>query len=479
MTTFKEYPEYDALGIAELIANKQVAATEVLDAAIATIEELNPAYNAIIHTMYDDARNTVEVGLPDTKLAGVPYALKDIGMFYAGVPTRCGSSLFNDFIPDHDSTLVERLRRAGVLILGKTNIPEFALTVATEPRLFGPTENPWKRGYSCAGSSGGSAAAVAARMLPAAHAGDGGGSIRVPAAHCGLVGFKPTRARNPCGPDLGEGWSGVGMDHAVSRTVRDTAALLDVTHGPAPGDPYCAPEPPRSFLDEVGKEPGTLRIGFTVAAPNGVRVHDECKSATENAVQLCQDLGHQVEEAAVKFDMAALVWAYRVIIASNMHNVITARLQELNRELQDDDLEPITRLRAEEYQRFNGADYARATQLFHSIGRQMGAFFEEYDILVTPTAAHPPLQLGKIDMSGGDLDAFDDALFGHAPFTAHYNVSGNPAISLPLHWSRDRLPVGVHFGGRFGADGTILRLAGQIEKAAPWRERRPPLAGVT
>ncbi|MFT7459561.1 MAG: amidase [Planctomycetota bacterium] len=476
MTAFKEYSEYDAMGLADLIARKQVTAAEVLEAAIAMIENLNPGLNAIIHTMYEEARETIKAGLPETKVAGVPYALKDIGMFYTGVPTRCGSRLFNNFIPDHDSTLVERLRRGGVVILGKTNTPEFALTAATEPDLFGPTENPWKRGYSCGGSSGGSVAAVAARMLPAAHAGDGGGSIRVPAAHCGLVGFKPTRARNPQGPDLGEGWSGVGVDHAVTRTVRDTAVLLDTTQGPASGDPYCAPMPPCAFIDEVGKDPACLRIAFTTVAPNGVPVHDECKAAAADAAQLCSDLGHKVEEAAFNFDMAAMVWAYRVIVASNMHNVIKARLQQLGRDLQDDDLEQITRLRAEEYERFTGADYARATQIFHSIGRQVGTFFEKYDILLTPTAAQPPLALGVIDMGAGDLDAFDDALFRHAPFTAHFNVSGNPAISLPLHMSKEGLPVGVHFGGRFGEDGNMLRLAAQIEKIAPWSDRRPAIA---
>ena len=475
MTVFKEYSDYDAMGLAELIAGKQVSAQEVLDAAIAAIEKLNPSLNAIIHTMYDEARDSISSHLPDTNVAGVPYALKDIGLLYTGAPTQCGSRLFNDFIPDHDSTLVERLRRAGVLILGKTNTPEFALTVATEPRQFGPTHNPWKRGYSCGGSSGGSVAAVAARMLPAAHAGDGGGSIRVPAAHCGLVGFKPTRARNPHGPDLGEGWSGLSVDHAVTRSVRDTAALLDQTHGPAAGDPYYAPLQLGRFVDEVGEDPACLRIAYSTDAPNGAPVHDECKAATTKAAKLCTELGHQVEEASFKFDMAAMLWAFRVIISSNVHNVIEARLEELGRKLHKDDLEQITRLRGEEYQRYSGADYATATQLLHGIGRQMGAFFEQYDIILTPTAAQPPLALGVIDMGADDLDVFDDALFGHAPFTAHFNVSGNPAISLPLHWSEDGLPVGVHFGGRFGEDGTILRLASQIEKANPWQDRRPPV----
>lgn len=470
--TFKEYPDYDALGLAAHIRKKEVSAEEVLDAAIAAIETLNPALNAIVHRMYDEARETLHNGLPDSALAGVPYALKDVGLLYQGVPTSFSSRLFQDFVPDHDSTLVERLRRNGVIVLGKTNTPEFALTTATEPVLRGPTHNPWKRGYSCGGSSGGSAAAVASRMLPAAHAGDGGGSIRVPAAHCGLVGFKPTRARIPHGPDLGEGWSGVSVEHAVTRSVRDTAALLDATHGPETGDPYYAPPAPKAFVDEVERAPGCLRIAFTTAAPNGVPVHGECREAAERTAQLCSELGHQVEESAFNFDMAGMVWAYRVVVSSNMHNVIKRRLEELGRELIDDDLEPITRLRAAEYQRFTGADYAMATQLFHTIGRQLGAFFERYDVLLTPTAAQPPLELGVIRMDGDDLDAFDDALFGHAPFTAHFNVSGNPAMSLPLHMSADGLPIGVHFGGRFGEDGTLLRLASQLEQAAPWIDRR-------
>ncbi len=472
---FKEYPQYDSVGLARLIADRQVSATEVLDAAIATIEALNPQLNAIIHPMYDEARTAVQAGLPDGPLSGVPYALKDIGLFYTGVPTRAGCRLFNDFIPDHDSTLVARLRGAGVVIVGKTNTPEFALTVATEPSLFGATSNPWKSGYSCAGSSGGSAAAVAARMLPSAHAGDGGGSIRVPAAHCALVGLKPTRARIPCGPDLGEGWSGVGVDHAVTRSVRDTAALLDVSHGPESGDPYSVPAPRRPFAEEVGAAPGTLRIAVTDEAPNGAPVHAECKTAVQNAAQLCTQLGHNVEEAGFSFDMEAMVWCYRVIVASNLHNVIEGWLTQLGRPLREDDLEPISRVRAGEFGRYNGADYARAVQTLHTIGRQMGAFFDDYDILLSPTAAQPPLQHGVISMRGEDLDAFDNALFGHAPFTAHFNVSGNPGISLPLHWTADGLPIGVHFGGRYAREDTLLRLASQIEQAQPWQHRIAPI----
>ena len=476
MSAFKEYAQYDCVGIAQLIVAGEVSAIEVLEAAIATIEAVNPRINAVIHTMYDQARQSVEAGLPASVLSGVPYALKDIGLLYTGVPTRAGSRLFNDFVPDHDSTIVARLRAAGVVIVGKTNTPEFAMTVATEPQLFGPTTNPWKAGYSCAGSSGGSAAAVAARLLPAAHAGDGGGSIRVPAAHCGLVGLKPTRARIPSGPDVGEGWSGVGVDHAVTRSVRDTAALLDITHGPESGDPYSVPAPARAFSQEVGTDPGRLRIAVTDEAPNGVPVHAECKTAVRNAAKLCEDLGHNVEQAAFAFDMEAMVWCYRVIVASNLHNVIDGWLQHLGRDLREDDLEPVSRARAEEFNRFNGSDYARAVQTLHTIGRQMGAFFDDYDILLSPTAAQPPLQHGVISMGGEDLTAFDDALFRHAPFTAHFNVSGNPGISLPLHWTADGLPVGVHFGGRYAAEDTLLRLSSQIEQASAWHERVAPIS---
>jgi amidase len=476
MATFKEYPDYDGVGLAELIAHGDVTAAEILEAAIEQIETRNPELNAVIHKMYDQARRTVDDGLAPSVLSGMPYALKDIGLLYTGVPTRAGSTLFNDFVPDHDSTLVERLRAAGVVIVGKTNTPEFALTVATEPRLFGETHNPWKRGFSCGGSSGGSAAAVAAGMLPAAHAGDAGGSIRVPAAHCGLVGMKPTRARNPSGPDLGEGWSGVSIDHGVTRTVRDTAALLDISHGPATGDPYAVPVPARPFMEELGANPGQLRIALMTDAPNGAPVDPECVLAAESAAALCVDLGHQVETASFHFDMDAMVFAFRVIVASNLHNLIEDRLSELGRPLADDDLEQISRLRAEEYRRFNGADYARAVQSLHTLGRQVGAFFENYDILLTPTAAGAPLRHGVIDMGGDNLDAFDAALFNHAPFTAHFNVAGNPAISLPLSMSEQGLPIGVHFGGRYAEDDTLLRLSAQIEQAQPWHDRKPPIA---
>lgn len=476
MPTFKEYSDCDGVGLAALIASGEVAAIEVLEAAIEKIESSNPQLNAIVHKMYDEARSTVETGLPSGIIAGMPYALKDIGLLYTGVPTRAGCRLFNDFVPDHDSTLVERLRTAGVIVLGKTNTPEFALTVATEPRLFGATHNPWKTGYSCGGSSGGSAAAVAAGMLPAAHGGDAGGSIRVPAAHCGLVGFKPTRARNPCGPDLGEGWSGVAVDHAITRSVRDNAALLDVSHGPAPGDPYAVPPPKRSFIEEIGVDPPPLRIALTTDAANGATVDKACVDAAENAAKLCTDLGHHVEPASCKFDMGAMVFAFRVIVASNLHNLIEDQLTALGRNLREDDLEQISRLRAAEYRRFNGADYARAVQALHTIGRQVGAFFEKYDVLLSPTAAGPPLAHGVIDMGGDDLDAFDDALFNHAPFTAHFNVSGNPAISLPLSINQKGLPIGVHFGGRYAEDDTLLQLSSQIEHAQPWQSRKPPEA---
>ncbi len=279
MSVFPEYPHYDGLGLARLIAAGEVSAREVLEAAIERIEMLNPQFNAVVQRFYDHAEAVLATGLPDSTLAGVPFLLKDLALFYAGRPLSNGSRLFADFVPSHDSTLVQRYRAAGLLMLGKTNTSEFGITMATEPVLYGPTRNPWNPNYSAGGSSGGAAAAVAAGMVPLAHASDGGGSIRMPASNCGLFGLKPSRARIPIGPDVGEGWSGLAGSHCISRSVRDSAALLDLSHGSEPGDPYAAPSPVRAFLDEVGVPPERLRIAVNTRAPGGFPVHPDCVQA--------------------------------------------------------------------------------------------------------------------------------------------------------------------------------------------------------
>lgn len=339
MNGFAEFEQYDGIGLADLVRRRQVRPEEVLEAAIARVEARNPAVNAVVSRLYDEARAAIRAGLPVGPFTGVPYLLKDLGALYTGAITSFGSRLFVDYRADHDSEITARLKRAGLVIFGKTNTPEFGLSASTEPRLFGATRNPWNLSHSAGGSSGGSAAAVAAGMLPMAHATDGGGSIRIPASCCGLVGLKPTRARNPLGPDLGEGWGGASVAHAVTRTVRDSAALLDATSGPDVGDPYWAPPPAGPFLSEVGREPGRLRIALTTMPWNGQPVDPECIEATRAAARLCERLGHRVEEARPEVDESALWLATRIIIGANIRAVLEARAATLCRELSADDVE--------------------------------------------------------------------------------------------------------------------------------------------
>ncbi len=476
MAAFKDYGSHDAIGLAGLIARKQVAAGEVLEAAIEWIEALNPTLNAVVHKMYDSARQTIAAGPPAGPLGGVPFLLKDLYAWCKGAPVGNGSHLYDGFVADHDFTVVQRYKAAGLVILGRTNTPEFGLNASTEPVAYGPTRNPWNLKRSAGGSSGGAAAAVAARMVPAAHATDGGGSIRIPAANCGLFGLKPNRARNPAGPDVGEGWSGLACGHVVTRSVRDSAALLDATSGPAPGDPYSAPPPARPFLAEVGADPGKLRVALCKSPASGTPVHPECVKAAESAAALCAELGHHVEEASPDYDWQGLRWAMSVIIGANLRNGIDARLAQLGRELQQGDVERITALWAEAGARHTARDYARALVIVHGVGRRFGAFFERFDLLLSPVLAEPPLPLGATGMMGNDLDAYNERLFRLIPFTPQFNVTGGPAASLPLHWTADGLPVGVQLGADFGGEATLFRVAAQLEAARPWRDRQAPVS---
>ena len=475
MAAMENYQNYDALGLGELIAKGEISAMEALESAIERLEAVNPRLNAVVHKMYDEARQTIADGLPQGALAGVPFLLKDLGALYSGQPTSFGSALYDDFIADHDSTLVARYRAAGLVIFGKTNSPEFGLAATTEPVRFGPTHNPWDLDRTAGGSSGGATAAVAAGVLPAAHASDGGGSIRIPASACGLVGLKPTRARNPSGPDVGEGWSGLSTAHVACRTVRDAAAFLDATHGPAPGDPYHAPPPTRPFLDEIGTAPGRLRIAFSTAAPNGVPVDDDCAQAVSDAAALLDELGHDVSEAAPEYDMAEAVRSMTVIWAANTSINVAARYAALGREPDGSGLEAVTWAFAERGRTAPAADYARAIQVIHALGRSFAEFHSRYDVFVTPTLAQPPVPLGNIDMMDGDPEHYLDNMLHFMPFTPQINATGQPAITLPLHWTGDGLPVGVQFIAPFGDEATLLRLSSQIEAARPWADRRPSL----
>jgi Asp-tRNA(Asn)/Glu-tRNA(Gln) amidotransferase A subunit family amidase len=360
------------------------------------------------------------------------------------------------------------------MILGRTNTPEFGLSATTEPVVFGPTRNPWDLARTPGGSSGGSAAAVAARMVPVAHASDGGGSIRIPASCCGLFGLKVTRNRNSYAPYAGEGLAGCSVEHVVSRSVRDSAAVLDATAGPAPGDPYFAAPPPRPFLEEVGAAPGRLRIAVTTEAFNGVTVHPDCVAATTAAAALCEELGHTVEEAAPAFDVEGLDRNYNLMFAVNAAANIALRARALGREPAPDGFERVTWAMVELARTIGAADYVQILHRLHGISREIAIFFQTYDVLLTPTLAEPPLRLGVLDMMSEDLEAYNERLWRFTPFTYPFNVTGQPAMSVPLSWNEAGLPIGIHFVGRYGDEATLFRLAAQLEQARPWADRRPP-----
>jgi len=471
----EQFERYDGLGLAELIRTKEATPEEILAATLERIDGRNPAINAVVTRMDDHARAAIRAGLPDGPFKGVPYLLKDLGALYTGVVTSYGSGLFASNVPDHDSEIVARMKRAGLVIVGKSNTPEMGIAPSTEPRLFGPTRNPWNLGHSAGGSSGGAAAAVAAGMLPMAHATDGGGSIRIPASACGLFGLKPTRARNPMGPDAGEGWSGASIGHAVTWSVRDSAALLDATSGPDIGDPYWAPPPARPFLEEVGRDPGRLRIALTTTPWLAGPVDPECAEAVRGAAKLCASLGHHIEEARPQFDEAAWGQASRTIVVASLTFTLETRAAALGRPLSQDDVERITWERVQEARAFSAADYARAIHTVHRTGRAVARFLEQYDILLTPTMAKPPHPLGVLSLSNPDSAAFLAARTASVGFTALFNSSGHPAMSVPLAVSKSGLPLGVQFVARFGDEATLFRLASQLEAAQPWKDRRPRL----
>ena len=403
---------------------------------------------------------------------GVPFLLKDLGTPYAGQPMSSGSGLFAEFVADHDSELVSRWTAAGLVIFGRTTSPEFGLTSTTESRLHGETHNPWDLERTPGGSSGGSAAAVAAGVLPIASASDGGGSIRIPASCCGLFGMKPTRGRDPSGPDVGEGWAGMSTAHAVSRSVRDSAALLDATAGPDVEAPYWAQPPARPFLEEMGVDPGKLRIGYVLEAFNGSEVDPDCLAAVADAAELCAGLGHEVEPVAVELDRESWGRASALIVTTSTRVTVEDRAKDLGREATPDDVERWT-WRSATTEEATAGDYARAVRDVHAVGRQVNSYFEEYDVLLSPTMAVPPRELGRLSLDREDQAAFRDDIVRTIGFTSLFNTSGNPAMSVPLFWNEEGLPIGLQFAGRYSDEATLFRLAGQLESARPWADRRP------
>lgn len=471
----KALTEYDALGLAELVAQGEVSALELLQGAIERVAEVNPEINAVVTPMYEQARKCISAGVPEGPFAGVPFLLKDLRALYAGVPTTSGSRFFKDHVPDHDSELVTRYKQAGLVIFGKTNTPEFACCPSTEGVLFGATKNPWNTKHSAGGSSGGAAAAVAARILPAAHGSDGGGSIRIPAACCGVFGFKPTRGMNPAGPDYGEAWSGLSMEHALTISVRDSAALLDATRGPSPGDPYCGPSFDRPFTDAIKRPPKGLKIAVQRDALNGAPVSSDCLAAVDEAIALLTDLGHHVEAAVPEYDVARIGAAYPLVIAANVQGAIDQHAEETGVEPNTEVIEKVIHFLGTIGHTRNAADMARAVISMHVTGRQIAPFFQHYDMLLSPVVATPPPLLGVLDTSVGDVDAYLKAVFEFIPFTALANISGTPAMNIPFAWNDENLPISVHFQSGFGKDDALFGLAAQLEEARPWANRRPTI----
>jgi amidase len=489
---FPEYDDHDATGLAKLVRTRQVSAEELVEAAIARIEARNPALNAVVHTQFDRARR--EAQHPGTgSFAGVPFLLKDLFAEDRGEPSTSSCQLGSTWRADRDCELVARYKRAGLIIMGRTNTPEFGIMGVTEPAFRGPTRNPHDPERTSGGSSGGSAAAVSARMVPAAHASDGGGSIRIPASHCGLVGLKPTRGRNPVGPLGGEHWAGLVEDHVITRSVRDTAALLDATAGTDDGAPYQVRDPVRPFTAEVGRPPGALRIAFTSQAVFADTLDPDCAAAVADAASLARSLGHHVEEAVPTFDRAALTRAYLLVVAAGVSSDLAVAADRAGRAARPQDVEPATWLLHLVARTLSAADYAAAVNAMRRAARQVAEFFTRYDVLLTATTARPPVAIGEFAPTRAELvqirmiralplralmlKVLDEAAAGPlaaTPNTQLFNMTGQPAISLPLWWNAAGLPIGTQWVARFGREDVLLQLASQLEAARPWSTRPLP-----
>ena len=460
---------------ARLVRDGEVSAKELTEAAISEIERLNPRLNAVTIPLFDYALNQVAELTGSEPYAGVPFLLKDMVAELAGTELTEGSQFLKGHISTHDSELVARYRRAGMIFVGKTNTPEYASKPTTEPLMYGPTRNPWDTSLSPAGSSGGSGAAVAAGMVAAGHANDGGGSIRLPAAWNGLVGLKPTRGRNPLGPDYGELAAGLVCEHVVTRTVADNAALLDITHGPQAGDPYLLPEPANSFLEETRIEPGKLRIAFSDSPITPTSVHDDCCHAVRDVAKLCEDLGHHVEEAKPAIDAPHFNDFFTSIWLGMVAWAIRDWSRRTGRAPQEECFEPHTWKMFTLDEKRHPSDLLLAIQDMHRFAREVAPFFETYDVWLTPTSTVPPQALGYFDSDPNFPRRATERMENVPRFTAVANATGQPAISLPLCWNKQGLPIGIQLLGRFADEATLFRLSSQLEAARPWHHRWPQL----
>jgi amidase len=496
---FREYGEFDALGLAGLVRQGQVSPSELLDEALARTAAVNPKINAIIHLMEARAREAIAAGLPEGPFRGVPFLVKDLMTAFAGEPMRRGSRLFKDYVPAEDEELTRRYRRAGLVIFGKTNTPELGFTNVTEPELFGPTRNPWNLERTSSGSSGGSAAAVAARIVPAANANDGGGSIRTPASNCALVGLKPSRGRNPTGPKAPEEWFGIIGEHAVTRTVRDSAALLDATSGDYPQQLMKLPAPERPFVEETAREPGRLRIAFSFDPGLSRSLHAENRTALEATTARLAGLGHDLVEVKLPVATETFIANYASLVSADAAADLRAATALVGRTATRADVELPTWMLARFGEAQSAADVTEALWKLQAFSRQWLHWSSGFDVLLTPTVGVPPMPIGAYRLSTLQqlalklLSALPAAVllsqrskvieafvpvFEASPYTMIANVTGQPSMSLPLHWTADGLPMGMLFTARTGDEATLFRLAAQLEREMPWKDRRAPNAAA-
>lgn len=469
-----DYSNYDGLGLAALVAKGEVSAAELAEEAISRIEKHNPKLNSVVLKMYEQGRATAKTPVKGP-FSGVPFLLKDAFGDCAGTATRDGSRFRSNIPVTYDSTLTARFKKAGVVILGKTNVPEYTLLPTTESALYGAACNPWNTAHSTGGSSGGSAASVAAGLVPLAHANDSGGSIRIPASACGLVGLKPTRARNPLGPDYGDVVAGLCSEHVVTRSVRDCAAMLDCTQGPDLGDPYAAPPVERPYMDEIKVEPKHLRIAYASSDLAGHAFHSECLTGIEATVKTLRDLGHEVVEAKPDIPADAAASIFLPTWAAYLAWEIDSETMRRGRPPKDDELQPLTWGFYEIGKTITASQFLILRTQAQLLGRKMADFMRSYDAWLVPTLATPPVKNGIIDLNERDPMKGFLPLAEYVPFTTIMNLTGQPAISLPMHWSKDGLPVGMMFSARFGDEATLLRLAAQLEVARPWKDKHPAI----
>ena len=487
----------DATALAARVRTGEVHPTELVEAAIARIEKVDPQLNAVVHRMYDQARAAAKGALPDGPFRGVPFVVKDLDGWLAGEPYTQSCRMSKDFVPAEDDEIIARMKRTGVVIVGKTNTPELGLLGVTEPELRGPARNPWNPDHTPGGSSGGTAAIVASRAVAMGHGGDGGGSIRIPAAACGLFGLKPTRARNPVGPRVAEGWGGYVQPGVLTRSVRDCAAMLDATQGPDAGAPYACPPRERPYVEELQRAPRRLRIAYSTGSQLGRQTHADVQAAVRDAAALCATLGHELEEVALPIDRDALVAAYFTQIAVGAASGIEDTARWIGRAPRPADFEPATWLLGTIGRKLPATELQRSRDACHAAGRRLGRFFEGYDLFLDGTLAYPPIKIGELALKRAErvalaalrvvspkfvLDKLLATLGANAleptPNTQVANQTGLPAMSVPLHWNAAGLPIGVQFLAPFGDEATLFQLAAQLEAARPWAARVPPISAA-